>query len=170
MAALAVRASRAQRTAAEVDVLARVGSDVLTLLYILFRWVEGGGLAFLKRARKPSLPEEDTWRPEEAPARALLAEADALAASGRYAEAAHLLLFRSIEDIDRKRPQVVRPALTSRDIAGASQLPATPRKAFLSIVMTVERSLFAGRPLDRDDWTGCRAAYETFAFAPEWKA
>jgi len=143
---------------------------ILAILYWLARWIEGGGLAFLKRDRKQ---EDDgagaAWRPEEAPARALLAEADALAAAGRYAEAAHLLLFRSIEEIERKRPKLVRPALTSRDIAGAPQIPAGPRGAFGRIVLAVERSLFGGRALDAKDWTACRASYEEFAFASEWK-
>ena len=143
---------------------------VLSILYWLFRWIEGGGLAFLKRRRNAEAgPASDAWRPEEAPARALLAEADSLAASGRFGEAAHLLLFRSIEEIERKRPKIVRPALTSRDIAGAPQIPAAPRTAFSRIVMAVERSLFGGRTLDAQDWTLCRASYEEFAFAPEWK-
>ena len=63
--------------------------------------------------------------------------------AGRYSEAAHLLLFRSIEDIDARRPDLVRPALTSRDIAALPRSPARPRRAFARIAMMVERSLFA---------------------------
>lgn len=140
------------------------------LLYWGARWIDGGGLDRFRRRRGATDADgEQDWRPQEAPARALLSEADALAAAGRYAEAAHLLLFRSIEDIDRRRPEVVRPALTSRDIADAPQLPPGPRNAFSRIVMTVERSLFGGRAIDVTDWAGCRAAYEDFAFAPEWR-
>lgn len=143
---------------------------VLFLIYLAARWIEGGGLAFLRRdkARVPGQAEAD-WRPEEAPARALLAEADALAGAGRFAEAAHLLLFRSIEDIDSRRPELVKPALTSRDLAGAPQIPAGPRGAFAQIVMAVERSLFGGRALGEQDWRDCRSAYEEFAFATEWR-
>lgn len=147
-------------------VLAAIG---LLILYLLFRWIERGGLSFLKRKRGETGDVEEAWRPEEAPARALLAEADSLAASGRFSEAVHLLLFRSIEEIDRKRPKFVRPALTSRDIAAAPELPTIPRNAFARIAMAVERSLFGGRALDEGDWRGCRTAYEEFAFAPEWK-
>jgi len=145
-----------------------VGAVVLALLYAIFRWIERGGLAFLKRRSDTEAAMAESWRPEEAPARALLAEADALASAGRFDQAVHLLLFRSIEDIEAKRPKLVRPALTSRDIAGADQIPAGPRSAFGRIVMAVERSLFGGRPLDQTDWTGCRVAYEEFAFAAEW--
>jgi len=141
---------------------------VLGLLYAVFRWIERGGLAFLRRGRTSAEAEAPAWRPEEAPARALLAEADALAAGGKFDEAVRLLLFRSIEEIEAKRPKLVRPALTSRDIAGADQLPPGPRTAFGRIVMAVERSLFGGRALSEGDWTGCRADYEEFAFAPEW--
>ena len=112
---------------------------------------------------------DETWRPAEAPARQLLAEADSLAAQGRFSEAAHLLLFRSIEDIDGRRPDLVRPALTSRDIAGLSDIPARPRGAFARIAMAVERSLFARRPLAEGDWRDCRSAYEEFAFAEGWR-
>jgi hypothetical protein len=146
-----------------------LGLAVLAILYWLFRWVERGGLAFLRRARATEQTSGEAWRPDEAPARALLVEADALAAIGRFSEAAHLLLFRSIEEIDRKRPSVVRPALTSRDIARAEGVPPAPRSAFARIVMAVERSLFGGRSLDAADWTDCRTAYEEFAFAAEWR-
>jgi hypothetical protein len=146
-----------------------VAAFVLVLLYALFRYAGEGGLARLLR-RRPREEPADEWRPEEAPARALLREADALAEAGRFDEAAHLLLFRSLEDIDRRRPNLVRPALTSRELAGAPQLPPGPRAAFTRIVMAVERSLFGGRSLGEADWTGCRTAYEEFAFAREWKA
>ncbi|MFN3944908.1 MAG: DUF4129 domain-containing protein [Allosphingosinicella sp.] len=126
------------------------------------------GVDLLRRRKEAAGPDED-WRPAEAPARQLLAEADRLAADGRYAEAAHLLLFRSIEDISHRRPKLVRPALTSRDIARADDIPAPPRRAFGRIVLAVERSLFGGRELGADDWRDCRTAYEEFAFADGWR-
>jgi hypothetical protein len=137
------------------------------VIYALVRRLSGAELDFWKRRRPPEDPAED-WRPEEAPARALLAEADALAAAGRFDEAAHLLLFRSIEEIDHRRPQLVRPALTSREIVGAPELPAGPRGALAQIVGAVEQSLFAGRLLGEEDWRSCRSAYESFAFARGW--
>jgi hypothetical protein len=69
----------------------------------------------------------ESWRPDAAVARVLLADADALAAKGRYAEAAHLLLRRSVQDIEGSRPRLVRPALTSRDIAAHPGLPDAAR-------------------------------------------
>jgi len=146
-----------------------VAALALAFLYLIYRWLEGRG--FVWRRRKREAPaEEAAWRPREAPARALLSDADALAAAGDYAAAAHLLLHRSIEEIDGREPDLVRPALTSRDIAGAPALPPGPSGAFARIVMAVEKSLFGRRPLDAEEWRDCRAAYENFAFSPEWKA
>lgn len=113
---------------------------------------------------------DDGWRPAPAAALALLSDADALAAEGRFAEAVHLLLLRSINDIDGRLPNTVRPALTARDIAGLSRLPTAARPAFDRIASVVEGSLFGGRAVDRAAFVDCRAAYEAFAFPQAWAA
>lgn len=113
---------------------------------------------------------DDGWRPAPAAALALLSDADALAAEGRFAEAVHLLLLRSINDIDGRLPNTVRPALTARDIAGLSRLPAAARPAFDQIARVVEGSLFGGRTVDSAAFAECRAAYEAFAFPQAWAA
>jgi hypothetical protein len=119
--------------------------------------------------RRPAEPEADAWRPEPALARHLLNEADALAAAGRYAEAAHLLLHRSIEDVDARRPDLIRKSLTSRDIAALPAIPDRPRGAFAEIALRVERSLFGRHALAEPDWRVCRNAYQRFAFAESWQ-
>jgi hypothetical protein len=136
------------------------------LLYAVFSWASGRDWPW-RRAKAEAADE--SWRPDEAPARQLLGEADRLAADGHYAQAARLLLHRSIEDIDARRPDLVRPALTSRDIAALDGIPGRPRSAFARIAMMVETSLFAGRPLAQGDWRACRSAYEEFAFAEGWR-
>ena len=146
-----------------------VAAAVLFLLYKLVPWLIEQGWLWQRRPKAEEAVDQDAWRPEENSARALLRDADALAQEGRFDEAVHLLLFRSIEDIDSRRPKLVRPALTSRDIAGAEELPDAPRDAFSTIVMTVERSLFGGRSLLETDWRTCRASYEKFAFAEAWR-
>lgn len=118
----------------------------------------------------PAEEEEDAdWRPEEAAARSLLGEADALAREGRFVEAVHLLLFRSLEHIEERLPDFLRPALTSRDIADAEALPPPARGAFAAIAGIVERGFFAARPVDESGWTEARAAYERFAFGESWR-
>jgi hypothetical protein len=115
------------------------------------------------------LSNEDEWQPDETPARSWLEEADALARQGRYAEAAHHLLFRSIEDISSRRPNLVRPALTSREIAASQGIPARARELFAAIARLVERSLFGGRPVGESDWLEARGAYSDFALAGAWR-
>lgn len=123
-----------------------------------------------RRRREVDGAEAESWMPDAAPARAWLDEADALAARGAYAEAAHHLLLRSIEDIERRRPRLVRPALTSRDIAADQALPPRARSIFGGIAALVERSLFGGRAVSANDWGEARAAYADFALAKAWSA
>ncbi len=141
---------------------------LLYWIFCFFRDRSAGGReprAKKERARK----DKEAWRPEEDLAVQLLDEADVLAGEGRYDEAARLLLHRSIGEIDAHRPDLVRPALTSRDIAGHPLLPGGPAAAFARIAALVERSFFARRPLGPDDWQDCRAAYRDFAFADGWQ-
>lgn len=121
------------------------------------------------RAQKESETEED-WTPQASVAIGLLAEADQLATQGRYAEAVHLLLGRSIEDIGRRRPQLLKPALTARDIAQSPDLPEAARGAFTTIANVVELSHFGRRPVNANGWQQCRDAYSRFALRESWSA
>jgi hypothetical protein len=125
-----------------------------------------------RRAARPAIVEttEESWAPDAAPVRAWLREADALAEQGRFAEAVHHLLFRSIEDIAKRRPRLVRPALTSRELAEASAIPGPARDLFAGIARLVERSLFGGRPVNSSDWESARSAYADFALPGTWRA
>lgn len=144
-----------------------VGSLTAIILFSI------GRALYRRFADPPTKSEEDEadaefWRPEAKTAQGLLGEADALAKQGRYAEAAHLLLFRSIADIEERLPDFMRPALTSRDISDAAALPVPARTAFSSIAHVVERGIFAVRPVDEQGWTEARSAYEQFAFGKSW--
>lgn len=109
------------------------------------------------------------WTPDAAPARRWLDQADALAREGRYGEAIHHILLRSVEDIAKRRPRLVRPALTSRDLARADAIPDAPRRLFADLAAVVERSLFGGAAVDAADWDRCRAAYAEFALPQGWR-
>ncbi len=144
---------------------------VLFLLYLLvpaFRdWVD----RFRgRRAAADTADDPRDWRPDRTAARDLLAEADALAAAGRYGDAVRLLLGRSIEDIDRRRPGLLRPALTARGIARDAGLPDAARGAFGSLAMAVERAHFALRDLSAGEWQTARSAYADFALPDVWRA
>ncbi|MEL6568918.1 MAG: hypothetical protein AAFQ22_10905 [Pseudomonadota bacterium] len=108
--------------------------------------------------------EEEDVRPDAALARSLLEEADALAKEGRFAEAVHLLLFRSIEDIQQRKGSFLPRSLTAREIGRLGDLPDRARGALSPIIGVVERSFFGGRDVDADGWRTARASYEDFAF------
>ncbi len=118
-----------------------------------------------KGAAADAVPSQDEWRPDVAASRALLEDADSLAAQGRYDEATHLLLQRSVNQISTARPEWVEPSSTARELAALPALPDAARAAFGVIAGRVEASLFALRSLDRADWEAARAAYAEFALA-----
>jgi hypothetical protein len=141
------------------------------LLWALFNRLRHGRWS-LKRQRLASSQDwtdENEWTPEAAGARSWLEEADALAREGRYGEAIHHLLFRSIEDISNRRPALVRPALTSRELARSEGIPGRARELFAGIARLVERSLFGGRPVHEGDWLAAREAYSDFALPAAWR-
>lgn len=116
---------------------------------------------------------EDTppplYVPDQEQARILLEDVDALAAEGRFEEAVHELLFRSIQDIDIRRPNTIRRSLTSREIAALTILTPETRQAFATIGGVVETSYFGGKKIGREAFDICRAAYAQFAQKSAWK-
>lgn len=141
---------------------------VAALAYVIIREILKLRLPPAK-AKSPLAAPEPVWHPDESVARSLLAAVDALAAEGRFAEAAHLLLLRSVEDIELRRPRALAVSLTSREIARFEGLPDSARPAFTSIAQIVERSLFGGRAIDAADFSECRRAYEEFALPGGWR-
>ena len=131
-------------------------------LVLLVRMI---GPGFGRSAKRTAAAAEAEWRPDTAASLALLEEADRLAAEGRFDEATHLLLQRSVGHIAAARPDWVEPSSTARELAALPALPEAARAAFRVIAERVERSLFALRALDRTDWDAARAAYAEFALA-----
>jgi hypothetical protein len=147
----------------------------LTLIVVLILYLVGRELLKLRgpRARATALTGSEPppeWRPDAAAARDLLAQADALAAEGLYAEAAHLLLLRSVEDIQTRQPKALRVSLTTREIAALKAIPESARPAFARIGRVVERSLFGAVAVDAAAFADCRQAYEAFALPDGWRA
>ena len=106
---------------------------------------------------------KDAGQRYRAEAEALLSDADALAAQGRYGEAVRLLLARSIGQIANRRPDLVHPSSTARELSRLDALPDAGRRAFAAIARSVERALFALEDLTERDWNEARAAYADFA-------
>ena len=137
---------------------------VITVLWLAWRLIEPIARIRLNRREKQA-DEQEAWAPDRSEAMALLGDADQLAAEGRYDEAAHLLLMRSVGQIATARPDWLEPSSTAREIATLPALPDRARAAFSTIAGHVERSLFALRRLDVQDWQAARAAYADFALA-----
>lgn len=143
---------------------------VCTILFFILRDVMGVKLP--KKKPEPEVQAVGTplYQPSSEEARILLNSVDALAAEGKYAEAVHTLLYRSIQDIDLKRPNKIRKSLTSREIGDLDILTSHTREAFSFISRVVENSFFGGHPLGREDFQSCRDAYEQFAVPKAWAA
>lgn len=138
-----------------------IGLAVLLVLWLL--WALLG--PWIERLRMPRSEAEAEWAPDHAEALALLEDADRLAGEGRFDEATHLLLRRSVGHIAQARPDWLIPATTAREISLLPMLPEGARTAFAVIATRVERSLYGLRTLDAEDWRAARSAYSDFALA-----
>jgi hypothetical protein len=152
--------ARAIGVSSQVLLWVALGIAALFVGWMLWRFFQQ---LELKRRAKDEAPEE--WAPDQGEALALLEDADRLAAEGRFDEATHLLLRRSVGQIAAARPGLLEPSSTAREIAELPALSDTVRSAFGTIAGRVERSLFALRSLSLDDWQAARAAYADFALA-----
>jgi len=120
---------------------------------------------FQRLFARDHLRADAPWRPTREAVVALLGDIDRLAAEGSYDEAIHLLLVRSVADINAFRPNLVRKHYSARDIRSHPLLPEAARPAFTEIVRCVEKSYFAGIAATRGDFDACRAAYAAFIAA-----
>lgn len=87
-----------------------------------------------------------------------LGDAAALAAQGRYGEATHVLLLRTIQTLAEH--QRIPPSLTSREIVGQLELGEEPDQALQRLVEVVEVSHFGGQEADRTTYEACVEAFE----------
>ena len=144
-----------------------LGTAVLIVGYFLLRHLLQRGLS---QADNFPLRPMPAWQPTAEQARLLLRDADALAAQNRFEEAAHLLLLVAIQEIGDRRPGLVLPALTSREIGTLDALSPQARKIFSHIALVVERCVFGGRPLAAADYAEVRQTFEQFTVAHTWQA
>lgn len=125
-----------------------------------------GPLARMRRGERAdagTAASDPDWQPTQEESVALLADADRLASQGRFDEATHLLLKRSVDQIAKAQPTWVDPSSTARELAALPALSERAAHAFGTIAERVERSLFALRPLEKSDWEAARSAYASFA-------
>ena len=141
-----------------------LAAAVLFILYLIVN-----SMVIAKRNLAPIIKTEDaaeipTYRPDKKTARVLLDDADKLAAEGKFEEAVHLLLYRSIQDIETRCPHHIKGSLTAREIAVLKILSKKAKASFALIGHLVETSFFGGRALDAQDYDASKTAYKAFAF------
>ncbi len=88
-------------------------------------------------------------------------EADALALSGRHAEALHALLARTLAHLSQATGRRLPAAWTAREVVRGLALPAPAHAALAALVAAVEVSHFGGRPVARADFERGRAHFVT---------
>jgi hypothetical protein len=115
----------------------------------------------LLRPRGGELPEADVISagamgsdPEVA-----LAAADELARQGRYGDAMHLLLLRSLAQLRVRLEEPFADSLTSREILRSARLPKTAREPLCDVVGRVEWAYFGEHPAEHEDYQACRTSF-----------
>jgi hypothetical protein len=140
----------------------------LIAVAVLIVWLIAREFVDLPGRRKRRPAKAVSLQPDAAAAAALLDDAERLAEERKFGEAVHVLLSRSVDDINRRRPGAVRAALTGRDLCETPGIPDEPRGAFARLCGVVELSLFGGRAVDEALFARCRDDYRTFAFSEAW--
>jgi len=95
-----------------------------------------------------------------------LAEADRLAAEGRYGEAIHLLLLVAVARLHHELGPRVAPALTGRELLRLAGMPPRAVEPLTRMVELSELKHFGGRDAAEPDYVSCRADYLRFSGEP----
>jgi hypothetical protein len=91
-----------------------------------------------------------------------LAEADRLAAEGRFGEAIHLLLLVAMARLHRELGPRVAPAMTGREVLRLPALPGATVEPLTRMVRLSEINHFGGRRAAEPDYRDCRADFLRF--------
>ncbi len=94
-----------------------------------------------------------------------LGDADELARRGRFAEAIHIMLLRTLQELARSAAVRVAPATTSREILARVPLLADARSALAGLITAVEITHFGDEPASAADYERCRQQFHVFAAA-----
>lgn len=140
----------------------------LITLIIVIIWNLRGNLWSSSRARKLTHTEkEKETTPVATAARMEKAqlEADELARRGDFAEAMHVLLLQSFNELRRRLDISIAVSLTSREILHAIGLPPPARRAFGDIIGRVEVSYFGNYRPSAEDYSACRTSFEALSDA-----
>jgi hypothetical protein len=125
----------------------------------------------LLRHRRDRIAKDQPAVAEEAVAPAVAAlhrpldDADQLAREGRFAEAIHVLLLRTFEELARAAEVKIAPSLTSREILARIPLRAGAHEALADLASVVELTWFGDDVPGEADWLRCRGRFDVFVSA-----
>jgi hypothetical protein len=88
--------------------------------------------------------------------------AEELAQQGRYREAIHLLLLHALNEMRQRLKARFADSLTSREILRAANLASAGGTALQDMIDRVEKSYFGEYPVAAEDYTACRASFDSF--------
>ena len=94
-----------------------------------------------------------------------LDDADQLAREGRFAEAIHILLLRTFQELARAADVTIAPSLTSREILTRIPLRPGAREALVELTEVVELTWFGDDVPGEADWLRCRGRFDSFVAA-----
>ncbi len=142
-----------------------VAAIILFFLFNLLRELLDGRLG-IKRSSKAT-PLETAKVQAVPPMRReaehrTLAEADALAAEGRFSEAIHHLLLVAMERLRRELGPRIAPAMTSREVLRLSGIPGEAAAPLTRMVALSEINHFGGRSAREPDYRNCRDDFLRF--------
>jgi hypothetical protein len=94
-----------------------------------------------------------------------LSDADELAREGRFGEAIHTLLLRTLRELAARSRAALPRSLTSREILARVDLGADARAALGDLVTTTELCHFGDEEPGATDYDRCRRQFHLFAAA-----
>jgi Domain of unknown function (DUF4129) len=149
---------------AVASVVMYVVAGVAILLLILFLVRELGGYEKNVEGGDGKLAAE-TPEATAAVVERPLDDAEVLARAGRFGEAIHALLLRTLEELMRRLDRPLPRSKTSREILAEVRLPDEARGALSHLVSAVEVSFFGGAEPGAEDYQVCVERFRRFADA-----
>lgn len=166
---------RLRRRAREAEE-AQVASPATTAMRLIVYGVLAVALAMivtwlvrdLRRGGDPdALEGEEVLRPtvDQDVLQRPVGDADELARAGRYADAIHTLLLRTLVELVRATRTRVPASLTSREILERVPLVPAAKAALYALVAAVEVTHFGDEVPGAADYERCRGEFQRFADA-----
>ena len=141
-------------------------AGVLVILLILFIVREfGGGQNVVAPATIAPGGDASAAAANAAVVERPLDDAEALARAGRFGEAIHVLLLRTLEELVRRLDRPLPRSRTSREILAEVRLPEEAHGALAHLIGAVEVSFFGGDEPGERDYQVCVDRFRVFADA-----